>query len=346
MREEMVKISLQNEPRHTRRAFIKASMLAALAGTLPGARSDDRQIHLPGPGAGLAPPDDLPNWLTREPTRSRIVDVSSKAVLQGSVVDQVALADMLEQGVRNLTGERSTTAAWRAILGSSRKIAIKFNSVAAETLKTNEPLARVLVEQLVAAGYEARDLALVEVPSFLRKHTKTGAISDDWQGGIKVGGDTVPVCSYLLDADAVINIPFLKTHQIAGMSCCMKNLSHAVIRHPGRYHDNGCDPYVAQVIADRAVSSRLKLNIINALRVVIDRGPDARNADVIDYKGLLIGHDPLALDSLGTSILEIERRRRGLATPLNVRYLATAAEMKLGRWRASDVDQIPVKIDA
>ena len=345
MREGTVKIESENPRGTTRRDFLKASITTALACSLPTAPGHANAEDSRSSGYGLTPPDYAPNWLEREPQRSRIVDVSSESVLQASVINPTILSDMLEQGVRNLTAERTTSASWRMILGDARKIAIKFNSVGANTIKMNDPLALVLVAQLVDAGYDRSDLALVEIPEFIHRQTGTGAIPDGWLGEILVGDELEPAKQYLSMADAIINVPLVKTHQIAGMSCCMKNLSHASIRHPARFHSDGCNPYVAQVISNRAISSRLKLNIVNALRIVIDHGPDARAGDILDYKTLLFGFDPLALDSMGMSILEIERRKANLPPAINVRYLTSAAEMKLGRWRAADIERTAVKVD-
>jgi uncharacterized protein (DUF362 family) len=150
---------------------------------------------------------------------------------------------------------------------------------------------------------------------------------------------------YLFDADAIINVPFLKTHQIAGMSGCLKNLSHALIRHPAQFHANGCSPYVGQVVGSREVSSRLKLNLMNAVRVVVDGGPGARTENTVGYGGLLLGFDPVAMDYAGLSILAAERHRLGLRGGLAVRYLASSAEMGLGRWRPTDVDRAEIEIE-
>jgi hypothetical protein len=125
----------------------------------------------------------------------------------------------------------------------------------------------------------------------------------------------------------------------------MKNISHAVIRRPGLYHADGCAPFVGQIITAPPVASRLRLNVLNALRVVVEHGPDAREEDVFDQGSVLMAFDPLALDTAGLGALEGARRRRGLSTGLRVPYLISAAETGCGRWQPEEVDRILIEPD-
>lgn len=346
VREMTVKDPASNQWEPTRRELLSAAAGVAL-GLLPA--SDAALAQSTTPSTSPSPekrPLGAPWWLQREKTRSRVVDIRSEAVLHATVVEPVTLGEMLDQGIKNLAGAGNVRSAWRSILGSAQRIVLKFNSVGASVLKTNEQLARLLVERLTAAGYDAAGIVLVETPKYLADELGTARAPRGWGSKIEVGGHPEQLAQYLLDADAVINVPLLKTHQIAGMSGCLKNLSHALIRHPARYHANGCSPYVGQVVGSQEVSPKLKLNVVNAVRVVVNRGPDAREEDIVGYRGLLLGFDPVALDSVGRALLAAERRRKGLTADLRVRHLASAAEMGLGRWRPPDIDRIALETDA
>jgi hypothetical protein len=286
-----------------------------------------------------------PWWIQQHQSRSRVVDIRSNSVVQGSAVDHVGLGEMLDQAIRSLTGQATEEAGWRRVLGAAERIVLKFNAVGARVIDTNEVMARLLVERIAAAGYEPQNLVLVEVPSYLRRELGTGEITPGWGAPVSVGGRLEPLARYLHESDAIVNVPLLKTHQIAGMSGCMKNLSHALVRHPAWYHANGCSPYVGQVIGSQAVSARVKLNLVNAVRVVVNGGPDARGEDIVGYGGLLLGFDPVAVDTLGLGILATERRRLGLAGGGQVRYLASAAGMGIGRWRPVEIDRITLQTD-
>lgn len=344
-REMTVKTPAGNPWALTRRELLSAGAAAAL-GLLPAAESCYGQVtqHATSRPA-VAASHRMPWWLRAERTRARVVDVRSAGVSRPTAINMATLSDMLDQGTQVLTGAASPTEAWRSILGSAERIVIKFNSVGARVLKTTEPLAKLLVQRVGAAGYDQEQITLVEAPAPLANELGTARAARGWGGEIEVGGRPEQLAQYLFEADAIINVPFLKTHQIAGMTGCLKNLSHALVRHPMRYHANGCSPYVGQVVGAQEVSSRIKLNLVNALRVVVDHGPDARAEDIVEYGGLLFGFDPLAVDNVGLSILAVERKNRGLEGGLTIRHLASAAEMGVGRWRPADIDRVAVGVD-
>jgi hypothetical protein len=281
-----------------------------------------------------------PWWMGPEYPRSRVVDVRSGDVLTASVADSLALERLLDEALRKLTEAPTAAAAWRQVLGSARRIVLKFNGVGAEVINTSAAMAEVLVAGLRRAGYDPPTVALVEVPEYLRERLGSRAVPAGWGPPIAVGGRPEPLASYLYDADALINVPFLKTHQIAGMSGCLKNLSHALIRHPARYHDNGCSPYVGQVIGSQVVSSKLRLNVVNALRIVARNGPDATEDDIVPYGGLLLGFDPVAVDTVGLDLLAVERRRLGFGEEIAVPHLVSAGEAGVGRWRPGQVERV------
>jgi hypothetical protein len=345
VRRKTVKTPGANRWEPTRRELLGAAA-AATFGLMPAAGIGSGQ-HAQPTATRTQPATQLemPPWVRVDKAQSRVVDVRSAKVAGLQAVDSEALGEMLDQGIQSLTAATTPAAGWRSVLGSVERVLIKFNSVGDRILRVNEALARLLVDRLGTAGYAPEGVALVEAPGFLRGQLGTAQVTSGWGGEIEVGGRPEQLARYLFEADAIINVPLLKTHQLAGMSGCLKNLSHALIRHPADFHANGCSPYVGQVVNSQEVSSRLQLNVMNAVRIVVDRGPDARPEDIVGYGGLLLGLDPLAVDNVGLSILSVERRRLGLSGGLDVRYLASAAELGLGRWRPADIDRIAVEID-
>ena len=207
-------------------------------------------------------------------------------------------------------------------------------------------LAASLVTSILDAGYDRHGIVLAEAPSRGLLELGVGTASPDWGAPIPVGTNMEPLARYVLDADAIIDVPFLKTHRIAGMSGCMKNLSHAVIRHPALYHGGGCAPYVGQVISHQAVSSRLRLCVVDALRLVIRNGPDASPDDLLDHGGILLGFDPVAVDTVGLALLGLRRRLAGIDKPLSVPSLSSAATLGAGRAVAHNIEQVVIDAGA
>ncbi len=249
-------------------------------------------------------------------------------------------------GLREMVGARTAGDAWRTILGPAQRIVLKFNHVGAGVLGTNEPLARALIESLGGADYALNGIAAVEAPETLPAELGLRVPEAGWGAPIPVGDGVDALAAYLYESDALINVSLLKTHQIAGMSGALKNLSHGLIRHPARYHGHKCSPYVGQVVGNKEVSSRLKINIVNALRLVVRNGPDAARGDVVDCGTLLMAFDPVAVDTVGHELLLSKRHSAGLTDGVDVPYLTAAAEWGVGRRAPYKLHRKRVRHDA
>lgn len=315
----------------SRRALLSGGVGAALAlATGRGATAQDQ------------PAPRFP-WI--EGKQARVVDIRSARIVRSALVDRAIVADMIEQGVAALARQPDAPAAWRTILGDAERITVKFNSVGSDVIATNDALASVLLDQLRAAGRDPAKLVFVEAPPNFAARRNLAPLPEGWGPSIDVGGNPEPITRWLTQSDAVINVGLLKTHRIAGMSGCLKNISHAVVRHPARYHDNHCSPAVPLIFSNPLVAPRIKLNLVNAIRCVVDRGPDAVEGDISWYGGLLLGFDPVATDVVARAVLEEERRRRGLMQRVEVPYLKAAADLGLGRYRLSEIERFVVERD-
>jgi len=157
-----------------------------------------------------------------------------------------------------------------------------------------------------------------------------------WQGrDVEFGTCGKDVFLAALDqATAIINVPFVKTHHLAIMTCCLKNLSHGLIRHPARFHGGGCDPAIAEIVNAPPLRTKLRLNIVNAMRVAFAGGPEVDESDVEGMGTLLFGADPVACDAVAYGILNATRSLHQLAPLLAAAgipaQLVSAARLGLG----------------
>ncbi len=337
----------------SRRDFLSAAVAAMLTGTASRIAHggqlqtiDNREGPTTQPSssqpAATQPTNISPWWLGANRTRSRVVVADATRFSKGARADEVQLADLLAMSLQTLVREASPRAAVRTLLGKAERIALKFNSVGAETLQTTPIMARVLIDILEHAGYRASQISLIEVSASLVEELGTAEPEFGWGSAIEVGNGKQELARNLTTVDAIINVPFLKTHHIAGMSGAMKNISHAIIRHPGHCHDNGCTPFVGNIIGHPTVSRIVKLNVVNALRVVLQNGPEARQGDIADYGHLLVGVDPVAVDVVGRERIMVLRRKNGLKPGIDVSYLARAAQDGVGRGSVHEIEQIPL----
>lgn len=297
----------------TRRAFLKATIGAASAGALgrvlatESARAAEVVSTLPAIGTRptIGPIDAA--------AKSVVAHLQSDELISGTRVHPELIGELVEEGIRIVTGADSGAAAWNALLRPDDVVGIKFNHVGADFLATTVPFATQLVQSLGRAGFAPERIMLIEAPPGLGRELKTRREVVGWSGKpVTFNSGEEELAAVLQEVTAIINVPFLKTHNLAGMSGCLKNLSHALIRRPGRYHANACTPFVGDIVALPQIQSRLRIHIMNALRAVFDSGPQATLENTWAHRGVLVSRDPVAADSVALDLINDRRARSSL----------------------------------
>jgi hypothetical protein len=328
-----------HDGRYSRREFLLRGLAGAgaaswIAHHTPTARANPESI-----GATTEPPPfDPPD----------VVQVRSDDVITPRGVHEGVLRDLVAIALRRLTGKEPADG-WRTLLRPDDVIALKFNRSGADGLGITDPLLRVLLESLGDAGFDPRQIVTIEVSPAIRKETGTQPPRAGWtEDTVDFGSGSDRLAAWLEPVTAIINVPFLKTHNIAGLTCALKNLSHAVVKHPAQFHGNGCAPYIGDIVALPQVRSKLRLHLVNALRVVFDGGPAVTEDCIWDAGTLLAGRDPVALDAVGLKTLDRVRTKLGLpriATDAGPpAYLRAAAERGLGTCRLHRVKLVKAKL--
>lgn len=325
----------------SRREFIQATLRTAAGAALI-------------PVSGLITPKNVSAFLTAPdakamtPARllSRVVRIADQRMIPVRIVQRNLLKDYLVEGLLRLTGAKTIADAWHDILAPEDMILIKFNRSGRQQIGTCPAMAAELVDSLVRSGWAPEKIMLLEAGKYPPRPHKTKAPDYRWQGSV-VDFGTCGKDSFLAALDqatAIINVPFLKTHHRATLTCCLKNLSHGLIRHPASFHANGCDPAIGEIVASPPIRDKLKLNIVNGLRTVFDGGPEAGVKEMDSVGTLLIGRDPVATDAIAYGILNEIRSLHQLGPLLPgsqaPRQLVTAARLGVGQF---DVDAIDLQ---
>jgi uncharacterized protein (DUF362 family) len=127
-----------------------------------------------------------------------------------------------------------------------------------------------------------------------------------------------PILSDVFDADVFINVPIAKNHGMAGLTMAMKNLMGILGDTRGNIHQD-----FDQKIVDVNSLVRPHLVVLDAYRILVRNGPTGGDpADVETPKTCIAGTDPVAVDSLGTSLFGMK--------PSDLAYLVNAAERGIG----------------
>lgn len=128
-----------------------------------------------------------------------------------------------------------------------------------------------------------------------------------------------PIYRDYLRADLRINMPILKHHSLAGVTMGLKNLMGVMGGERSTIHD-GFD----QKLIDIAGPILPQLTILDARRVLVRNGPTGGDlADVRIMNTLIVGFDPVAVDSEGARVFGV--------APKDLKYLAEAERRGLGR---------------
>lgn len=122
-----------------------------------------------------------------------------------------------------------------------------------------------------------------------------------------LGKCMVTIAREVLEADVVINLPKLKTHQQVGMTCCVKNLFGCVVgRRKAFLHLlRGSDPGLfGGMLLDVARLARPALNIVDGI-VAMHRGGPIRGK-AIPFGAILAGINPVAVDTLAFHLAGVD----------------------------------------
>jgi uncharacterized protein (DUF362 family) len=236
---------------------------------------------------------------------------------------------------------------FRQIFSPKDRVGIKVNCLSGRRMSTHLELVDALVERLLEAGIPDRNILIWDRLN-----------SDLRQAGFKLRSYGEPIacagCDVLgYDSDltvhrcigslfaraatelctAQINVPVLKDHGIVGVTLGMKNFFGA-IHNPNKYHPNRGDPYVADLYSHPSIGGQVRLTIVDALEIQPEGGPPFQPQWCLDYGGLMIGNDPVALDRIGWKLIEDLRKIKGLPSLTEAKreptYIHTAARLGLG----------------
>ena len=142
--------------------------------------------------------------------------------------------------------------------------------------------------------------------------------------------------------DKIINIPILKN---AGstVTLCLKNLAYGSVSNTGRLHKELWSETCAEVCAFPPLRDKVVLNIVDGIKGCYNGGPGANEQFITDYKTILVGTDPVAVDRIGYEIVlkkRLEEKIQKEESPRGRVFLTLAENLKLG---IADLNKIELK---
>ena len=276
--------------------------------------------------------------------KSRVV-IARDPLLRGSgtSLDSSRLLKMLDRSMQALFVSDTPQEAWKKVVKPGEVIGLKVNGLAGRGNSTNVILVEVICERLREAGIPQKDIVVwdrldadLESAGFriATRQDRIRYIGNDalgYEEELSTYGSVGSCLAKTLTrvCDAVINLPVLKDHGIAGVTMALKNWFGA-IHNPNKYHLNVGDPYIADVNMLPPIRQKVRLHICDATTAQYEGGPSYMPQWCWHFNGLLLSRDPVALDYTGWQILEQKRAEKGLKSLKELgrapAYIATAAD--------------------
>ncbi len=253
---------------------------------------------------------------------------------------------IIAAGITKLTGSNEVREAWRSLFKPEDIIGIKVNAVGGRSICTHHEVAFAVAHCLVDAGIKPDKIIIWDrLTPELRKggyqiNREANAIrcfgtDSDYESEPESSGSVGSCFSTIISrrCTALISIPVLKDHDLSGISINLKNF-YGAIHNPNKYHDNGCDPYIADVNAHPYIKDKLRLVICDGLIAQYNGGPGYKPQWTWKYGGLLFSCDPVAIDQVGYQIIDEQRKASGMKPLASVgrfpKHIYTAAQRNLG----------------
>ncbi|MBD3305558.1 DUF362 domain-containing protein [candidate division KSB3 bacterium] len=290
-------------------------------------------------------------------TRSRVIIAQDPAVFQGDALRQDVITAMLQRGLTTLLEIPDPQAAWQSLFAPDDIVGLKVNCLAGRGLSTHPEVASGLVEGLKLAGIPEEHVVIWDKANRDLKRggyqiTTTGrgvkcfgtdALRQGYESTISTAGQVGSLFSTILakHCTAIVNVPILKDHDLSGVSIGLKNF-YGAIHNPNKYHQQNCNPYIADLNTHPYITEKLRLTVCDALLPQYHGGPSYKPQWTWKFGAILMSLDPVALDAVGADILEQQRRAHGLESLQEAgrypQYIHTAASYGLGQDQLAQID--------
>ena len=216
----------------------------------------------------------------RAEATAKVVLIRNAEVLgpQGKVREEI-LRSLLDEAVKSLLGVKEPLEAWRKLFKGSDVVGIKSNAWA--RMPTPKELEAAIKRRLLDVGVAEKNIDIDD----------RGVLNN----------------AVFQNATALVNVRPLRTHHWSGVGTCLKNYIQFV-PDPPSYHDEGCSP-LGKIWTYPIVKGKTRLNILSCLTSQFY----GRGANFFDrryvwpYQGLIVGTDPVAVDTVGAHLLQSKR---------------------------------------
>jgi len=296
----------------------------------------------------VAPPIDLHGLPDYKPSPlgipgsfpGRVVEVRDRNAIVRNRVSQPIVRRLLEQAMKELTGEGSARDSWANFIDPKDVVGIKINPSGAPACCSSPEIIREIIVSVRSLGVPARNIVVydrysyeIDIGSYqvlLPPEIRIVGIQDAFSSG-GVGYEATVYCdanffgewetrSYMASIVAhevtkIINVPIMKDHSASGVTGALKNIAYGTFNNVARTHrapHSFTNPLVGLMCTMEPLRSKAVLHIMDGMRQVWHGGPLTQVQAFIEQPGiLLVATDPVAMDTIELEAIEKKRRESG-----------------------------------
>src|SRR5215475_5625428 len=283
------------------------------------------------------------------PYPGKVVSVKSAKCLSedGLKIDGEVVREMMERGMRALTGEAKAIDSWRRFFTPDDVVGVKVNAGGRPWVVSSHEVVAETIRNLIAVGVKPQQIHIYErfqgqldqvnyAPSlpegvniFAAERANARNENQNYDPRVYVEADffgeddtrsnMMRLVSQKLTK--IINIPNMKDHGATGATGCLKNIAYGSFSNVARTHHKGVShtlSFVGTLAAVEPLRSKTVLQIMDGLRGVWHGGPFAPTLKYVFFpRTIMFGTDPVAIDRLLLDVIDVERKRRGVISIWN-----------------------------
>jgi uncharacterized protein (DUF362 family) len=276
--------------------------------------------------------------------KSKVIIAQDDKVIneQNAVVEKI-VEKILNNALMNLAGVKNRKAAWSQYFDKKDTVGIKVNTLAGKHMSSHIQIVKAIINGLKSIGIPEENIIIWDKAdndltgggykiNTSRKGVKCLSTESTMGYGDLIMYGSIASCysNILKNCTALVNVPVLKHHSMAGVTISLKNWL-GVVHNPNKYHfDAAADPYIADINMPDILREKRQLIVCDALISQYNGGPGFNPNYTWNYNSLLVATDPVALDTVGTQIIEAKRKEMTLPSlkeaGIEPKYIATAAD--------------------
>ncbi|HEV2399822.1 MAG TPA: DUF362 domain-containing protein [Candidatus Sulfotelmatobacter sp.] len=270
----------------------------------------------------------------------RVVETRDAKAIVKNRVSQPIVRRLLEQAMKELTGESSARDAWAKFIEPKDVVGIKINPSGAPACCSSPEIVREIIAAVRSVGVPARNIVVYDRYSYemdmgsyqvlLPTEVRIVGIQDAFSSA-GPGYEPTLYCdanffgewetrSYMASIVAhqitkIINVPTMKDHSASGVTGALKNLAYGTFNNVARTHQapyTFTNPVIGLLCTVEPLRSKSVLHIMDGMRQVWHGGPLTQVQEFIEQPGILmVSTDPVAMDTVELDAIEKKRREKG-----------------------------------